>query len=251
MFIRDFQLLFTDTTKTQNAHQELLQLSITPRMLNNYISSFEHLYQRAGWGADDTGTMMLFKKRLTQGLHCVVLEKTNPHPIILHGWIKAACWQYKLWAQIKASLGGMFAKPSELISVELRKWRLALGSNGGGSKGSAGRGQYNHAWHGVCKEDRMDLNVAQVNMLTTEEKGKLQKEGQCFICKRMGHLSRNCPNKTKRDAPTPTQNFKSTTHVIKLEPENKNPKKAMAEQIKAISVEEWNILLDNLVLWDF
>ena len=119
MFIRDFQLLFTDTTKTQNAHQELLQLSITPRMLNNYISSFEHLHQRAGWGADDTGTMMLFKKGLTQGLHCVVLEKTNPHPIILHGWIKAACWQYKLWAQIKASLGGMFAKPSRLISAEL------------------------------------------------------------------------------------------------------------------------------------
>ena len=49
----------------------------------------------------------------------------------------------------------------------------------------------------------------------------------------------------------PTQNFKSTTHVIKPEPENKNPKKAMAEQIKAMSVEERNVLLDNLVLWGF
>ena len=44
-----------------------------------------------------------------------------------------------------------------------------------------------------------------------------------------------------------TQNLKITAHIIELEQE-KNPKKAMAEQIKAISTEKWNILLDNLVL---
>ena len=39
-----------------------------------------------------------------------------------------------------------------------------------------------------------------------------------------------------------------------IEPENDNtkgPKEAMAKQIKAMSVEEWNILLDNLVLQGF
>ena len=83
MFLRDFQSAFTDTTKTQNAHQELLELRMKPGFLDDYISSFEHLRHLAGWGADDVGTIMLFKKGLTQGLHRAVLEKTTLHPTTL------------------------------------------------------------------------------------------------------------------------------------------------------------------------
>ena len=96
----------------------------------------------------------------------------------------------------------------------------------------------------------MNLDTMQINVLAAEEKAKLQKEGQCFTCKKLRHLSRTCPNKTnKKDAATPTQNGKFTERNIK--PKNndaKGPKEAMAEQIKAISAEEQNILLDNLVL---
>jgi hypothetical protein len=91
MFLRDFQSAFTNTTKTQNTHQELLELHMKPGFLDDYISSFEHLRHLAVWGADDTGTLMLFKKRLTQGLHCAVLEKITPHPTTLHGWMEATC----------------------------------------------------------------------------------------------------------------------------------------------------------------
>ena len=45
-----------------------------PGFLDDYISSFEHLRHLAGWGANDVGTVMLFKKGLTQGLHRAVLE---------------------------------------------------------------------------------------------------------------------------------------------------------------------------------
>ena len=101
----------------------------------------------------------------------------------------------------------------------------------------------------------MDLDTVHVDALTAEEKGKLQKERWCFTCKRMGHLSCNCPNKRK-DTPLSTQNSKTTTHAIAPEEQEKNdqernPKEAMAEQIKAMSAEERNILLDNLVLQDF
>ena len=81
-----------------------------PGFLDDYISSFEHLRHLAGWGADDAGTVMLFKKGLTQGLHRAVLEKTTPHPTTLRGWMEATHQQYELWAQIKASLGGSFGK---------------------------------------------------------------------------------------------------------------------------------------------
>ena len=99
----------------------------------------------------------------------------------------------------------------------------------------------------------MDLDAAHVDVLSTEKKGRLQKEGQCFTCKRMGHLSCNCPNK-KKDAPSPTQNSKTNARMIEPEEQNDQkqiPKEAMAEQIKAMSTEERNVLLDNLVLQGF
>ena len=89
MFLRDFQSAFTDTTKTQNTHQELLELRMKPGFLDDYISSFKHLRHLAGWGADDMGTVMLFKKGLTQGLHHAVLEKTTLHPTTLRRWMEA------------------------------------------------------------------------------------------------------------------------------------------------------------------
>ena len=48
MFLRDFQLAFTDTTKVQSTHQKLLNLKMKPGDLDSYISSFEHLHTHAG-----------------------------------------------------------------------------------------------------------------------------------------------------------------------------------------------------------
>ena len=244
MFLRDFQSTFTNTTKTQNAHQELLELCMKPGFLDDYISSFEHLRHLAGWGTDDAGTIMLFKKGLTQGLHHAVLKKTTLHPTTLHRWMEAMCRQYELWAQIKASLGGSFGKPQGITPVESQKWHSALGGGNSGKK---------HPWSGVRKEDRMDLDATQINTLAAEEKIKLQKEGRCFTCKKLGHISRVCPNKlNKKDAVTSTQNGKTAARNIKPENNNtKGPKEAMAEQIKAMSTEEWNVLLNNLVLQGF
>ena len=41
----------------------------------------------------------------------------------------------------------------------------------------------------------MEVDGAVVNALSTEEKQRLVKEGKCFTCKKIGHQSRNCPNK--------------------------------------------------------
>ena len=148
MFLRDFQLAFTDTTKVQSAHQELLDLKMKPGDLDSYISSFEHLRTRTGWGADDAGTIMMFKKGLTNGLHCAILEKTMPRPDTLRGWFKAARKQYKLWAEIKASLGGSLTK----LQQEQPKW-CAQTSGGGGNSGTGGNAWQFHPWQGVCKKD--------------------------------------------------------------------------------------------------
>ena len=41
----------------------------------------------------------------------------------------------------------------------------------------------------------MEVDTIKTGRLSEEEKAKLLKEGRCFRCKKMGHLSRNCPDK--------------------------------------------------------
>jgi hypothetical protein len=239
MFIWDFRTSYTDTTKTQSAHQELLNFQMKPGALDDYVSAFEHYCQKAGWGVDDASTIMLFKKGLTKGLHRTVLEKTYPHPTTLRGWIEAACCQYELWAEIKASMGGDFGRP-QISADKASRWRTTLGTK-------------RHPWQGTKRRDRMDLDVVKVNALTTDEKMKLQKEGRCFLCKRLGHISKMCLNKKNGNAPHPTQNTSTTTWVTEIETEKVKvaPKEAMVNQIKAMSAEQHNQLLDDLVLQGF
>ena len=49
-----------------------------------------------------------------------------------------------------------------------------------------------------------DLNMMDVDAMTTEERTELMKKGLCFGCKKLGHLSQNCPNKTPRTSLPPT-----------------------------------------------
>jgi hypothetical protein len=118
---------------------------------------------------------MLFKKGLTRGLHRSVLEQTNPHPTMLRGWIEAAWRQYKLYAKIKASMGSEFGRP-QVTQNKSNRWRTTLGKK-------------THPWSRVPKCDHMDLDAATVNALSIDERNKLQKEGRCFHCKRLGHVS--------------------------------------------------------------
>ena len=245
MFLRDFQLAFTDTTKVQSVHQELLDLKMKPGDLDSYISSFEHLCMRAGWGADDAATIMLFKKGLTNGLHRTVLEKTTPRPDTLCGWFEAARKQYKLWAEIKASLGGSLTKPQS----EPPKWRASTSGSGGGTRGNNNVWRY-HPWQGVRKEDRMDVDAATLAAITAEEKQKLLKEGRCFNCKKLGHVSRNCPTKTNNNTPnTNHRNHGMTVHTA--ETTDSKDETDLMEQIGNLTMEERSALMDKMVLKGF
>ena len=66
--------------KVQNAHQKLMHVKMKGDALDDYIAKFQHLRALAGWGEDDTGTLMLFKQGLTPGLHKAILEKTCYDP---------------------------------------------------------------------------------------------------------------------------------------------------------------------------
>ena len=96
----------------------------------------------------------------------------------------------------------------------------------------------------------MEIDAAELNALSVEERNHLQKEGHCFNCRKTGHMSRACP--TKQDAPkkTASENQRSTICTTKAE-EKGGEEKKMAESIKAMTMEERNKLLDDLILVGF
>ena len=96
---------------------------------------------------------------------------------------------------------------------------------------------------------RQSTRDTELNALSVEERNHLQKEGRCFNCRKTGHMSRACP--TKQDAPKKiaSENQKSTIRTTKAEEEGSEKK--MAESIKAMTMEERNELLDDLVLAGF
>ena len=95
----------------------------------------------------------------------------------------------------------------------------------------------------------MDLNATRVDALTIEEKMRLQKEGRCFHCKKMGHISRNCQQKKENAPVTGRGNQGTTTQVTEVEEKDRDEK--MIEEIKGMTGEERNALLDKLVLQGF
>ena len=64
-----------------------------------------------------------------------------------------------------------------------------MSGSDGGNSGAKGNTWHYHPWQGVRKEDRMDVDTAMLAAIATDEKQKLLKEGRCFNCKKLGHVS--------------------------------------------------------------
>jgi Zinc knuckle len=52
--------------------------------------------------------------------------------------------------------------------------------------------------------EKKDPNAMDIDRMSIEERTRLMKEGKCFRCKLLGHLSRDCPNKGQNNMTTPT-----------------------------------------------
>jgi hypothetical protein len=95
----------------------------------------------------------------------------------------------------------------------------------------------------------MDVDAVRVNALTAEEKEKLTKEGQCFKCKKQGHISRKCPDReeNKHIPRCGNQGMTACAAEVKDEEDTQNRVEELAGGIRELGDDEREGLLDLLL----
>jgi Retrotransposon gag protein len=232
-FKRMFLSAYTDTTKKEDAVQQLLNLRMQGDDLDNYVSAFEHLAQAAGWERDSQGTIFIFKRGLKQGLGRAIIERTHPHPVTFSDWIDAAHRQHAAYVETRATYGAPYNARAE----DRNKWRKALGRST--------RGQQRHR-----DPDAMDVDTTKVKPLSDEERKKLLAEGRCFFCKAQGHISPKCPKKGGKPKINP-QRSQTTARIIEADEATVvDPVDSAYQTLTNMTKEDRTQLLDRMIVDD-
>ena len=163
LFERDFRNAFTDSQEQLTAHQKFLKVKMQGNALDKFIAEFEHLRSEARWTSNDIGTIMQFWRGLNTGLLKAIAQHVCPCPHMLCEWFDAVREQHNIWSELKAAIED--AKSTGPPTRPRRNTMYARPLN------------------------VMDVDAVHVDALTVEEKEKLTKEGQCFECRKQGHIS--------------------------------------------------------------
>jgi hypothetical protein len=242
-FKRLFLAAFTDTTKKEDAVQQLLNLKMTGDDLDSYISAFEHLALSAGWERNSQGTIYIFKKGLRPGLGRASIERTFPHPVTFDDWVRAAHRQHAAFVETRATYGANYSTPYNNPARDLQsRWRKALG---GQNRGQQQRRRDPNA---------MDVDAAQMTPLSDKEREKLRAEGRCYFCKAQGHLSNRCPKKGGQPRTGPNKPRSQTTARV-TETEGTETRDAdnieeAYQTLERLSKEDKSSLLDRMIVDD-
>ena len=199
-FERCFRDAFTDTTRKEVAALQLTSLQMKGEDLDTYISTFEHLREKVQLERDAQQTFILFLGGLEAGFARAIIGRTHPKPRTVDEWYNAAREQQAIDAEIKAILTDPFTR----VDSRYRQWQAR---GGGRQRQEQGRPRERNP-------DTMDVDTAQSNLLTDDERKRLQQQGRCFFCKAQGHMSRQCPKKQKGQHINGNTNVPRTQNMI-------------------------------------
>ena len=176
-FVREFTQQFTDSAEEENAFAALQKLELKENDADTYINRFIELAEKAQWGLDTPGTIRLFRAGLPVNMHRAICRYQHL-PRDMQEWFEATREECKRYNDMAVSIG----------------------PRGGAGNISTHQNRLRGIEPPKQQQKRKDPNAMEVDVIKTsrlsdEEKAKLLKEGWCFRCKKMGHLSRNCPDK--------------------------------------------------------
>ena len=230
-FEQHFRSAFIDTTKKEDALTTMLALQMKGDDLDTYLATFEHLRQSAGWERDAQGTLLMLRRGLNKALCRAIIERTDPRPVTLDDWFRAARKQHAAYIETRATMGNPFQR----TDVQ-NQWRRALGGNNQGRRQPA-----RHL-------DAMDVDAATVTNMSKDERKKLRTEGRCFHCKLQGHISWNCPKKRNNNRPPyGSRTISNPTSARVTEVPEEGAGQAL-KIIRGLTAEDRMKLLDDLVL---
>ena len=218
-FKKVFHDVWMDTSKKQNAYDQLMWLTMNGWNIDTYIATFDRLALAAGWDSNSEGTIAKFWEGLSKGVHSKALDQDRI-PRTIDEWKAAA-----------------------RTEVAHTKEKYNAGLTGNQHQNPPKPGTYSNTQTSSCTQLNqsnssivpMEVNntTAQTNFkkLTPEERAQLAKEGRCFQCRLQGHMARDClknanwninlstcetttKNKSSNSPPKPTST--STTPPTKL-----------------------------------
>ena len=217
-----FLAAWTDTSKKQNAYDQLMRLTMNGWDVDTYIASFDRLTLAAGWDQDSEGTIAKFREGLSKGVHSKALDRDRI-PRTIDEW-KAAARTEVAWAKEKYNAG--------LTGNQRRN----PPKSGNYNAPNPSRTTPNSNNSGVVPME-VDNTTTQTSFkkLTPEERAQLTKEGRCFRCRLQGHMACDCPKNANRNS-----NVRETTTETKTPDAptstttSKTPKLTRAQQIRAL-----------------
>ena len=224
-----FLAAWTDTSKKQNAFDQLMRLTMNGWDVDTYIATFDWLTTAAGWDSNSKGTIAKFREGLSKGIHSKALD-CDQIPRTIDEW--------------KAAARTEVARAREKYNAGLtgNQRRNTLKSGGYSNNQTQLRTQSNQSNSGIVP---MEVNSAtgQSNFkkLTPEERAQLAKEGRCFRCRLQGHMARDCPKNSNRNfnsnaRETTTENKTAITppQTITNPTTTTSTKLTRAQQIRAL-----------------
>ena len=201
-FATAFQDAWKDTSKKQNAHEQLHKLVMKGWDIDTYIVTFERLALAANWALPAEGTIMQFRQGLNKMIHSRTLDR-DKIPDTFEEW-KATAHTEVAHTKEKYNMGLIGSGPcpnqNQLCNYSTTQHQTTSHQN-------------SNSQHVPMDVDA--TTTTQFKKLTPEEHAQLAKEGCCFRCRLQGHLARDCPKNTappaKARETTPSPNKTTPT----------------------------------------
>ena len=175
-----FHDAWTDTSKKQNAYNQLMKLTMAGWDIDTYIATFERLALAAGWALDTEGTIVRFREGLSKGIHSKALDR-DKIPRTMDEW-KAAARTEVARAKEKYNAG--------LTNTQRRNQQNRHYNTTQSQQRTPAQNQPNP---NIVPMDVDAATTTNFKKLTPEEHTQLAKEGRCFRCRLQGHVAHNCP----------------------------------------------------------
>ena len=222
-----FLAAWTDTSKKQNAYDQLMRLTMNGWDVDTYIATFDRLTLAAGWDSNSEGTIAKFREGLSKGVHSKALDRDHI-PRTIEEWKAAARTEVaRAKEKYNAGLTGNQRRNSPKVGTYPQtQMRTQSNPNNSGAT--------------PMEVDNV-MGQSNFKKLTPEERAQLAKEGRCFRCRLQGHMARDCPknsnrnpNSTARETTTENNTTNSSSKTLPTPNPTDSTKLTRAQQIRAL-----------------